>query len=43
MRDILAEIWQRMNPVEPSASYLLKFMVAIVAVFALGLMIGHWG
>ena len=41
MRNILGRIWHRLNPVKPSAGYLVKFMAAIIALFALGWMIGN--
>lgn len=41
MRDLIAEVWQRLNPVDPSPTYLLKFLGAAIVLFAIALMIGR--
>lgn len=40
MSDILAALWQRLNPSEPSPAYLVRFMAAAVVVFVLAWLIG---
>ena len=41
MRDWIADLWHRLNPSEPSPAYLVKFMGAALAVFAIALLIGR--
>lgn len=41
MRQLLAEIWSRLNPTEPTAWYLIRFMAATLVLFAVAAWIGH--
>lgn len=42
MRDKLAGLWSRMNPLEPSPSFLAKFLAFAVTMFAIAITIGHY-
>ena len=37
---MLADLWDRMNPAEPTPAYLVKFMGFIVSAMALALLVG---
>ena len=38
----LGEIWDRLNPAEPSTSYLAKLMAFMITAFVVGLLIGNF-
>ena len=40
MRDLLAGIWQRLNPAEPTPLYLLSFFAAALCLFVIAFLIG---
>ncbi|ETX15284.1 hypothetical protein OCH239_18370 [Roseivivax halodurans JCM 10272] len=38
----LKQIWDRLNPAEPSPLYLAKLMAFMLTCFAIALLIGHY-
>ena len=38
----LGEIWDRLNPAEPSPSYLMKLMAFMIGAFIFGLVVGNF-
>lgn len=38
----LGRIWDRMNPSEPTPSYLIKLMAFMIGAFAFGLVVGNF-
>ncbi len=41
MRAFLSDIWHRLNPAEPSAWYLVRFMIVTLVLFGVAAWIGH--
>ncbi|WP_375262039.1 hypothetical protein [Palleronia sp.] len=41
LKERLAEIWERLNPSEPSPTYLMKLMAFMIGAFVFGLIVGN--
>lgn len=41
LKERLGGVWMRLNPPEPSPSYLMKLMAFMIGAFIFGLVVGH--
>lgn len=43
LKDRLGNLWERLNPSEPSPTYLMKLMAFMIGAFVIGLVLGNIG